>query len=127
MQVIVKVIKGIGALLVLLLLVVVCFRLAAAFREDSVPDEIAPPSGVFVEISDARLFVQEQGPSDGQAVLLVHGTGAWSGLWGETTSELAQNGYRTIAVDLPPFGFSELRESDDFSRSSQARRFSERV
>lgn len=127
MQVVLKISRAIGVVLIMLLAIATGFRLAASWREDRAPDQIAPPSGRFVQLSDARVFVQERGPSGGVPVVLVHGTGAWSGLWGETASALARKGYRTIAVDLPPFGFSELVRSSDYSRAAQARRLSELV
>jgi pimeloyl-ACP methyl ester carboxylesterase len=127
LQIIRKIFRAIGVLLLLLVLVTTCFRLAAVFREDGVPDEIAPAGGRFIEVSDARIFLQEQGPKNGQPVMLVHGTGAWSGLWEETAAVLSDRGYRTLAVDLPPFGFSELRGSNDYTRTAQARRLAELV
>lgn len=127
MQITRKILKAIGVLLLFLLLVIACFRLAPIFRENGVPDEIAPKSGRFIQVSDARIFVQEQGPKAGQSVLLVHGTGAWSGLWQETATALSDQGYRTLAVDLPPFGFSELRGTNDYTRTAQARRLAELV
>lgn len=127
MQVVRKIARACAAIILVLLVVVVGFRVAAAFREDRAPDDFSPPNGRFVRLSDARIFVQEQGPADGVPVVLVHGTGAWSGLWSETASALTARGYRTIAVDLPPFGFSELDASDDYSRAAQARRLSELV
>lgn len=127
MQITHKALRAIGVLLLFLLLVIACFRLASVFREDSAPEDIAPKSGRFIHVSDARLFVQEQGPKAGQPVLLVHGTGAWSGLWQETAAAMSNQGYRTLAVDLPPFGFSELRGSEDYTRTAQARRLAELV
>ncbi|QDH35116.1 alpha/beta hydrolase [Porphyrobacter sp. YT40] len=110
-----------------LLLALAGFRAAAEFRETRAPDEIAPAGGRFIELSDARVFVQERGPIGGVPVVLVHGTGAWSGLWQETATALDKKGYRTIAIDLPPFGFSELVGSADYSRAAQARRIFELI
>lgn len=125
---VVRKISRIGAFVFVALVIVICgFRGAAELREGRMPSEIAPASGRFIQVSDARIFLQEQGPVDGIPVMLIHGTGAWSGLWAETTSLLAAKGYRTVSVDLPPFGFSELSVSDDYSRAAQARRLSEVV
>jgi pimeloyl-ACP methyl ester carboxylesterase len=107
--------------------VIASFRLASGFREDGVPDKIAPARGRFIQVSDARIFLQEQGPKEGQPVMLVHGTGAWGGLWQETATALSDRGYRTLSVDLPPFGFSELRGNNDYTRAAQARRLAELV
>src|SRR5262249_5746267 len=47
------------------------------------------------------------GPRDGIPVVLFHGTAAWSELWRATMTALAGDGYRVIALDIPPFGFSD--------------------
>ena len=58
-------------------------------------------------------------------LLLVHGTGAWSGTWFELPPALAAAGWRVVAVDLPPFGFSAANGRPgelDYSRTAQADR-----
>ena len=94
----------------LLLLVVVAiagFRLAAALRETATRAELAPATGQLVPTSSGGVFVQEKGPADGIPVVLFHGTAAWSELWWRTSDALAARGFRVIALDLPPFGFSD--------------------
>src|SRR5262245_4895126 len=83
------------------------FRLQADWRETMTPAEAAPPSGRLVRAADIAVYVQEAGPATGHPVLLLHGTGAWSEIWRETMTALATAGYRAIAIDIPPFGFSE--------------------
>jgi pimeloyl-ACP methyl ester carboxylesterase len=82
----------------------------------------APRSGRYVDAGDTRLFVQEVGPSTGPAVVFIHGTGAWSGIWQAPMQLLAAKGYRAIAIDLPPFGYSLPPASGRYDKSSQARR-----
>jgi pimeloyl-ACP methyl ester carboxylesterase len=58
-------------------------------------------------------------------LLLAHGTGAWSGTWFELPVTLAAAGWRVVAVDLPPFGFSASNGRPgelDYSRPAQALR-----
>src|SRR5512145_2820711 len=94
--------------LVLVLIVALTgFRIAASLREKASRTEAAPSTGRFVDAGDVEVFVQELGPTSGNPVLLVHGTGAWSAIWRETMEALAIEGYRAIALDLPPFGYSE--------------------
>jgi pimeloyl-ACP methyl ester carboxylesterase len=52
----------------------------------------------------------------------VHGTGAWSEIWRETMRRLAERGYRAMAADMPPFGFSERPSSRDYTTATQGRR-----
>jgi len=98
------------------------FRIAAAKREVLSRSEAAPSTGQFVQTGDVRMFVQEDGPTDGPPVVFIHGTGAWSEIWRGTMHALAGAGYRAIALDMPPFGFSTRPTSADYSDSAQARR-----
>lgn len=91
-------------------------------REALVVAEAAAATGRFVRAGDVDLFVQEAGPVHGPAVLLVHGTGAWSETWRESMTALAAAGYRAIAVDLPPFGYSQRPASHDYTRHAQGER-----
>jgi pimeloyl-ACP methyl ester carboxylesterase len=61
-----------------------------------------------------------KGPPDGIPVVLFHGTAAWSELWWRTTEALAAAGLRVIALDLPPFGFSD--RPGTYTRADQAAR-----
>ncbi len=106
---------GLGVLL--LAAAPVVFRIAAALRETRTP---VPPEGRLVAAGDVRLYVQELGPADGPIVLFTHGMGAWSGLWRPILEPVAAAGIRCVAVDLPPFGFSERPANGDYSRAAQA-------
>ena len=113
-------------LLVLLLLVVTAiagFRLAASFRETVDRAALAPPSGHLVKTSSGGVFVQEKGPPDGIPVVLFHGTAAWSELWWRTSDALAASGFHVIALDLPPFGFSD--RPGTYTRRDQAARIND--
>jgi pimeloyl-ACP methyl ester carboxylesterase len=94
-------------LLILIAAIVAGFRLAASLRETEDRNSLAPASGHLVETPRGRMFVQEKGPADGAAVVLFHGTAAWSELWRRSIDALAADGYHVVALDLPPFGFSD--------------------
>lgn len=112
----------------LLMVLLVCigipaaFRIAAALRETDAVADVLPIEGRLVSTASSDIFVQELGPLNGMPVLLAHGTAAWSGLWRETMEALAESGYRAIAFDMPPFGFSERDPDGDYSRVKQAGR-----
>ena len=113
------------ALLTILLVgigIPVFFRISAALREVDEVTDILPAEGRLLPTASGDIFVQELGPADGLPVLLAHGTAAWSGLWRETMEALAEQGYRSIAFDMPPFGFSERDRNGDYSRVKQAQR-----
>lgn len=98
------------------------FTWQASNRERQTRQQAAPATGRFVLAGDLELFVQEMGPTTGPAVLFIHGTGAWSEMWREPLTALAKAGYRAIAVDVPPFGFSEKPAQPRYSTADQARR-----
>ena len=112
------------AVVVLLVLVVTItgFRVAANLREKASRTEAAPSTGRFVDAGDVEVFVQELGPSSGAPVVLVHGTGAWGAIWRETMEALAVAGFRAIALDLPPFGYSERPRSPSYGAHAQGER-----
>lgn len=120
-----KILRSIILIAAVLVLVVVgtaaAFRLGAEWRETQTAEAIAPAGGRFIETSLGRIHVTIHGEENERSILMTHGMAAWGGLWNETAVFLAQNGYRVVAADLPPFGFSD-RLDGDFSRSAQAER-----
>ena len=112
----------IGALLLAVVLILTGFRIAAARRETLSRHDAAPRTGHFVRAADVELFVQEEGPATGPPVVFIHGTGAWSEIWRGTMHALAGAGYRAIALDMPPFGYSTRPASADYGDDAQARR-----
>lgn len=103
-------------------LALVAFSWQAGRREVRAAVEAAPPGGRYVRAGDVDLFVQEAGPADGPAVLFIHGTGAWSEAWRSPMSALAERGLHAIALDLPPFGFSQRPAEPRYGKLDQGRR-----
>jgi pimeloyl-ACP methyl ester carboxylesterase len=98
------------------------FAWHAGQRETQSAEDVAPPKGRYVKAADVNIFVQEAGNPDGMDVVLVPGIGGWSGTWPQTVSMLAQAGYHVVAIDLPPFGFSQRPEAALYSKQDQADR-----
>jgi pimeloyl-ACP methyl ester carboxylesterase len=113
-------------LLALVVVLVLCtltgLRIAAQYREQLADGQGVPPNGHFVTSGDVKLFVQESGPANGAPVVFIPGTGAWSETWRNTLDALAARGYRGIALDLPPFGYSQRPADHDYSTPRQALR-----
>src|SRR5688572_10602462 len=114
--------KTIAAIFALLIVAILFFTAQASLRETKTRQEAAPSTGRFVQAGDVELFIQEMGPQDGQTILFIHGTAAWSELWHETMTPLAEAGYRCIAIDIPPFGYSERPATPSYGNADQARR-----
>ena len=112
--------NGLLVLLLSIILIITAFRLAASVRETGARAQLAPRTGQLVPTRSGGVFVQEKGPEDGVPVVLFHGTAAWSELWRHTTPVLAAAGFHVIALDLPPFGFSD--RPGNYSRQDQAAR-----
>ena len=118
-----RIFRAVALSIVLLPIVVLsAYRVAAARRETRASADVAPKSGHFVRAADVEIFVQEVGPPTGPPVVLIHGTGAWSEIWRQTLDTLAAHGFRAIALDMPPFGFSERPANAAYNDEAQARR-----
>jgi pimeloyl-ACP methyl ester carboxylesterase len=115
--------KTLIAILLLAAATIVTFRLAASMRETVTRTELAPSTGHLVSTSSGGVFIQEKGPTDGIPVVLFHGTAAWSELWRRAIDALAAAGFHVIALDLPPFGFSD--RPGNYTRRDQAGRVKE--
>jgi pimeloyl-ACP methyl ester carboxylesterase len=100
--------------------------LRADAAEGGPQESLAPATGRWIDAGDVRMFVQQWGPPDGPVIVLAHGTGAWSGTWFGTPAFLAARGWRVVAVDLPPFGFTQAigpaPAELDYRRAAQAQR-----
>ena len=111
-------------LFVLLVLVVLClagFRIAAGLRETETAESLAPDNGRFVDTAYGKIHVSLWGDDAAPAVLFTHGMAAWGGLWRDVAEHVVSQGYRVIALDQAPFGFSDNAHRD-FSRTAQAER-----
>ena len=110
------------ALIVLIVLALSFFTVQAARRERRSPSEVAPSTGRFLALDGDRVFVQITGPETGVPVVFTHGMGAWSELWRGTLDSVGEAGFRAIAIDLPPFGFSDRPANRRYGCADQASR-----
>ena len=118
--------RGFGRLLFILVLLLLATlaacRWQASTRETRTRLDAAPATGRFVRAHDVDVFIQERGPADGPVVLFMHGMGAWSEIWQPTMATIAGAGFRAVALDMPPFGYSERPAATAYGRRAQARR-----
>lgn len=112
--------KAIGWILALVLLLLIVLRGLAAAREGGSPPP--PPDTAMIVTPTGSVAVHQSGPANGPRLLIVHGTAAWGGFWRDSAEVLAEKGWRVIAVDLPPFGWSEHDPKARYDRISQADR-----
>lgn len=114
--------RGVLIILILAVAALTILRISTFARERQTVEQAAPASGHFVPAGDIRLYIEEDGPHSGFPVVFIHGSGAWSETWNKTVSMLAAHGFHTVALDVPPFGFSEKITDGAFSRQAQAQR-----
>lgn len=81
-------------------------------RFEGLPDFPFAPN--YVDSLGYRVHYVDEGPKDGEVILLMHGQPTWSYLFRHMISPLAEQGYRVIVPDLVGFGKSDkpLRQSD---------------
>ena len=81
-------------------------------RFDDLPDYDYEPN--YVDVDGLRMHYIDEGPRDGEVVLLLHGEPSWSYLYRHMIPPLAEAGLRVIAPDLIGFGKSDkpLQKSD---------------
>lgn len=110
------------AALLLIAVVVLLSWIRIFWVERLSPEQAAPNQGRWIQAHDVKLYVQEFGDLQAPVLLMIHGTGAWAGTWDQNVQAMADAGYRVVALDLPPFGFSTQPVLRDYSRATQARR-----
>jgi haloalkane dehalogenase len=79
-------------------------------RFDTLPDFPYPPNYADVPDPDGgtlRMAWVEDGPADGEPILLLHGEPSWSFLYRKMIPPLAGAGLRVVAPDLVGFGRSD--------------------
>ncbi|HTV68995.1 MAG TPA: alpha/beta hydrolase [Rhizobiaceae bacterium] len=98
------------------------FRFAATTRETQSAETAAGAGATFATVAEQQVHYRAWGPESGRPLLLIHGTLAWAETFRDIAAPLAAKGYRVIAPDLPPFGFSDRPVGHDYSRTGQAKR-----
>jgi haloalkane dehalogenase len=78
---------------------------------ENLPDYDFEPN--YIQIGDYRVHYLDEGPKDGEIVLMLHGEPTWSYLYRKMIPVLTKAGYRSIVPDLIGFGRSDKPVSMD--------------
>lgn len=100
-----------------LLLLSACSTLG---QEQRPPAEFARPDSKFLNVNGLNIYTEQRGPTDGDAVLLLHGFAGSTFQWRHTLDALADAGYRAVAYDRPGAGLSDKPATFDYSSVGQA-------
>lgn len=73
-----------------------------------------PFEAKYVVINGLRMHYVDEGPQDGQIILLLHGQPTWSYLYRKMISILVSHGYRCIAPDMIGMGKSDKPIKESF-------------
>ncbi|MGV3550134.1 alpha/beta fold hydrolase [Rhizobium sp.] len=111
---------GLTTILAAVMLALAWYSVTATLRE-TVPAGRKGYPGTYVRAAGLDINYTSWGPRTGRPILLIHGTLAWSQTWYQLATRLAAQGFRVIAPDLPPFGFSERPADGDYSRKAQGK------
>ena len=109
-------------LVVLIAILLVGFRGAAALRENLSPEDAAPAGALFATVDGLKIHYQIWGPQDGPPLILFHGTASWAETYRDIAAPLGEQGFRVVAPDMPPFGYSQRPADQDYSRAAHAKR-----
>jgi pimeloyl-ACP methyl ester carboxylesterase len=75
----------------------------------------------FTVVDDHRVHYYALGPSDGRALVLVHGLGGRAEDWTKLAPQLAKAGFRVYLPDLPGYGESDKPANFSYSVSDEAK------
>lgn len=93
---------------------------ATSSDADAVALSLADSDGQFANLEGVRVYYLDRGPTDGQAVILLHGFLGSVVDWTNTIPSLLNAGYRVVAFDRPPFGLSDKRTNLDYSTKAMS-------
>jgi pimeloyl-ACP methyl ester carboxylesterase len=74
----------------------------------------------FVEVDGVRVHYQEAGNTADRAVLLIHGFSSSTLVWSRVFLQLAEAGFRVLALDLLGYGYSGKPRDGAYTIESQA-------
>lgn len=100
-----------------------CSSLLAFYNKMTFIDSCMPfPESRFITLQNVRIHCrvwEAQGNAKGN-ILFIHGFSGSTFSWRKNTDVLAANGYNVVALDLPPYGFSDKPAKYNYSVTANA-------
>lgn len=111
-------------MLILISLLLVAPYLLPVVNQEIPPNYLPYSESRFMEIENVR-FHYRQWPSETESskgnVFLIHGFSASTFCWRNNVKALTRDGYNVVAVDVPPFGFSDREADMNHSTTNRSR------
>ncbi|MFN4235574.1 MAG: alpha/beta fold hydrolase [Bacteroidia bacterium] len=111
-------------MLILIGLLLVAPYLLPIVTEEIPKDYLPFPESRFIEIENVRFHYREW-PSETDDskgnIFLIHGFSASTFCWRNNVKAFSQAGYNVVAVDIPPFGFSDREANINHSTTNRCR------
>jgi pimeloyl-ACP methyl ester carboxylesterase len=111
-------------MLILISLLIVAPYLLPVVNQEISPIYLPFPESRFMEIENVRFhyrqWFSETETTKGN-VFLIHGFSASSFCWRNNVKALTREGYNVVAVDVPPFGFSDREADMNHSTTNRSR------
>ncbi|MFZ1987540.1 MAG: alpha/beta hydrolase [Minisyncoccia bacterium] len=112
-----------GVLLLFIILIVGWYLYNTRIAESLDPMKDAPLGTRFEKIDGENIAYSEIDNNASTTIIFIGGLLAWHGTWQRTLEVLSKDvEYNYIAIDLPPFGYSTVKEDGNFFRNTQAKR-----
>jgi len=84
-------------------------------------EDLIGEHGRFLDIDGVSIYVEERNPeSPRETVVFLHGFGCSTFSWRDNVPFFAEQGYRTIGLDMKGFGLSHKDAESDYSHPAQA-------
>jgi pimeloyl-ACP methyl ester carboxylesterase len=114
-----KWLKRLAAVLVLAMLVVALALYQGDLSKEVVDAKYSSPASQFLTLdSGAKIHYRDEGRSDGQPVVLIHGANASLHTWEPWVESLGSE-YRIISLDLPAHGLTGKVPDRNYSSANQ--------
>lgn len=107
---------------ILLLILIALFT--ACTKESTISQEFPYDNSKYVEVDGVTLHYRVWQNSSGNEnpwILLVHGFSGSTYTWNKNVDTLVSSGYNVVAVDVPPFGYSDKSTKINHSVDNRAR------
>lgn len=82
--------------------------------------ELKPSIGSHININNVDVYYELTGEKNWPYVVLIHGFGGNTSSWRNNVSTFHSLGYQTLAIDLPPFGYSQKSRYYNINQDNQA-------